>query len=118
MLSQSTITEVHELDVLLIGNLAAIAADILAAKTSRYKLGVAHLETQLEEPSLFPIASTSISVPAKPKGVQVIRQRIRKINAANKYALLEDGKKIIYQMLVYGEPSRQWKLPDNRNPFS
>jgi hypothetical protein len=117
MLSQSTITEVYELDVLLVGNLAAIAGSILAAKTSRYKLGAAHLEAEVIEPSLFPIAPTALSVSSRPKGVQVIRQRIRKIYPAQKYAIMEDGKKIIYQLMVYGEESSRWATVDQESPF-
>lgn len=110
MLSQSTITEVYEWDVLFVGNLAAIAGDILACKTNHYKLGVVHLESEIEEPSLFPIASTALAVTTKPKGLQVIRQRIRKIHPAQKYAILEDGKRIKYQIMVYGEHRSQWQI--------
>jgi hypothetical protein len=117
MLSQSTITEVHELDVLFVGNLAAIAADLLSAKTSRYKLAVAHLHSQIEEPSLFPLAPTTLTVTAKPRGAQVIRQRIRRLNPGQKSAFLEDGKKIVYQLLVYGEGSREWAAVDQGSPF-
>jgi hypothetical protein len=44
MLSQSTISEALEVDVLFVGNLAAIAADLLATKTARFKLAVTHLD--------------------------------------------------------------------------
>jgi hypothetical protein len=42
MQSQSTIPELHEYDVILVGNLAAVAGDLLSAKTNLYKLVSTH----------------------------------------------------------------------------
>ncbi len=47
MLSQSRISEGLDVDVLFVGNAAAIAADLLATKTSHFKLAVAHLELSI-----------------------------------------------------------------------
>jgi len=62
MSSESTIGEMTDYDVVFIGNLAAVAADIMVSNlpNHNYRLALLHLNSTVDEPSLFPLNSTRI----------------------------------------------------------
>ena len=103
MLSQSTINELLDYDIVFVGNIGAVAAASFARKhRDRFKIGVMHLEESVSEPSLLPLGPPVIKVSGKPQ-VEMIHQRIVRMRPEQRVLEVEGGKRLGYKILVYGE---------------
>lgn len=104
MLSESTITETNDYDVVCIGNIAAVTGDILAATAcSQIKIAVLHIASKVHEPSLPLATAQTVSVGSRPRGVDVFRQKVVRISPTQQNVVLEGGKKLRYKYLIHAE---------------
>ena len=88
-----------------IGNYGALVADqVNSIFPDTYKLVVFHLNPTVKIPATSSIGSDNLTITQKPKA-KVIRKRVAQILPLLKLLVLDDGQRLLYQYLVYGEGS-------------
>lgn len=117
MLSHTVINDVQFYDVICIGNYAAVVADrINSAHPGKYKIVVLHLKDHVKQQFEEAIGSSSISITCKPRKVDLIRRKVQQIVPTQRTIFMEDGQRLTYKFLIYGED--KWTGHEKENSLS
>ena len=104
MQSQSVINDLLYYDIIAIGNHAAVAADrINCLHPNKYKIAVLHLLPTMTEPYTSTIGTHLLTLQTNPKSLDIISKTIERIQPKLKMVVLQDGEKLAYKFLLFGE---------------